>query len=196
MRTILFALLICSAASLAAQDAKIEEGNKSPVEAKFAPGGQIRMDLCSSGVELIGKDEGRLRVSYGSRHGNDDAVKVRIQVSGSEADLRVTGCAHNNFQMTIEVPKSSSLYIRMFAGDLNVRSITGDKDVKLHFGQLTMEIGNPFDYAHVQASVSSGDLEAPGFDISKGGLFRSFERTGPGKYRVYAHVGAGQLELR
>lgn len=68
--------------------------------------------------------------------------------------------------------------------------------MELHFGQLTMDIGDPSDYAQVEASVNSGDLEVPRFDISKGGLFRSFERRGPGKYRVYAHVGAGQLELR
>jgi hypothetical protein len=98
--------------------------------------------------------------------------------------------------MTIEVPKSSDLYVRMVAGDLNVRGVTGDKNVEVHFGQLTMEIGAPSEIARVEASVNSGDLEAPSFNVSKGGLFRSFERSGPGKYHVYAHVGAGQLDLR
>ena len=32
------------------QDATIEEVGKSPVQAKFAPGGRIRMDLCSGGI--------------------------------------------------------------------------------------------------------------------------------------------------
>jgi len=84
----------------------------------------------------------------------------------------------------------------MFAGEMNVNGISGDKDVELHAGQLTMELGKPEDYAHVDASVLSGDLEASAFDVSKGGLFRSFDRSGPGKYRVHAHVGAGQIELR
>jgi hypothetical protein len=77
-----------------------------------------------------------------------------------------------------------------------VRDITGDKNVILHFGQLTMDIGKAEDYAHVDASVNSGQLNIPSFSVSKGGLFRSFDQNGPGKYRVYAHVGAGQMDLR
>jgi hypothetical protein len=194
MRPALFALLILNTALLTGQSTNIEEVDKGPVEAKFAAGGQVRMDLCPGGVDIIGRDEG-LRISYDSKHDRDD-VKVRIQVTGDRADLRVTGCPRNNFQMTIEVPRSSNLYVRMFAGEMNVKGITGNKDVQLHAGQLTIEIGEPADYAHVDASVLSGDLEAPPFDVSKGGLFRSFDRNGSGKYRLHAHVGAGQLELR
>lgn len=193
MRSILIALL-CFGAVTFAQDANIEEVNKSPLEAKFAPGGRIRMDLCPGGIELIGKDDSRVRVSYDPRPGHD--VKVRLQASGGQADIRVTGCPNNNFKMTIEVPKSSDLYVRMMAGQLDVFDIKGDKDVVLHFGQLTMDIGKPDDIFRVEASVNSGDLEVSPFDVNKGGLFRSFEKSGPGKYRVRAHVGAGQLELR
>jgi hypothetical protein len=32
--------------------------------------------------------------------------------------------------------------------------------------------------------------------VEKGGLFRSFEERGNGKYRLHAHVGAGELTLR
>jgi hypothetical protein len=198
MKTSLFVLLLLSPAVLAAQngkiDGKIEEVDKSPVEAKFSPGGKVRMSLCSSGIELIGRDDNRVRVSYFPEH--DENVRVRIEVFGDEADLKVTGCPHNNFQMTVEVPKSSDLYVRMFAGQLEMRDITGDKDVELHAGQLTMEIGDPKDYGHVTASVLSGDLEATAFNVSKGGLFRSFAQTGPGKHSLRAHVGAGELDLR
>ncbi len=194
MRIPLTALLLCIAPLLAAQDSRIEEVGKTPVEAKFAPGGKVRINLCSSGVDLIGKDEPHIRVSYWPER--EDDVKVRLQVSGDRADLRVTGCPHNNFKMTIEVPKSSGLYIRMMAGQLEVRDITGDKDVELHFGQLTMDVGTAETIARVEASVNSGDLEVSPFNVSKGGLFRSFERSGSGRYRVRAHVGAGQLELR
>ena len=152
------------------------------------------MELCSSAVELIGRSDQRVRVSYDARYG--DEVKVRLDVFGNHTDLRVSRCPHNNFQMTIEVPKVSDLHVRMFAGEMEVWGVTGDKDVSLSAGQLTMEVGKPEDYGQVRASVSSGDLEASAFDVSKGGLFRSFDKTGPGKYRLHAHVGAGQLELR
>jgi hypothetical protein len=197
LRVFLPVLLILSAAMAPAQDAKIqnaklEEVGKSPVETRLAPGGRVRMELCSSGIELMGRDDSVVRVSY-DRHAN---VKVRLHVSGDQADLKVSRCPRNNFHVTIEVPKSSDLYVRMLAGELEVRDVTGDKDVELHFGQLTMDVGKPDDYAHVDASVNSGDLEATAFDVSKGGLFRSFETSGPGKYRLHAHVGAGELDLR
>jgi hypothetical protein len=193
MKAILFAMLCLAPALLFAQDTRIDEIGRSPIEAKFASNGQVRMHLCPSGVSLIGRDDGVLRVSY---HPTNENVRVRLQTSGSEAELRVTECPHNNFQLIVEVPKSSGLHVRMFAGQLDVRGMTGDKDVELSFGQLTIEVGEPDDYSHVDASVSSGELDAAAFNVNKGGLFRSFDHTGPGKYRLHAHVGAGQLDLR
>jgi hypothetical protein len=151
------------------------------------------MELCSSGIELLGHEEDTLRVSYDPERGN---VKVRIQVAGDQTELSVRDCPRNNFTLRVEVPKSTALYIRMFAGELNVRDVVGDKDVELHFGQLSMDVGKAEDYHRVSASVNSGELDAPAFNVSKGGLFRSFAQTGSGKYRLHAHVGAGELDLR
>lgn len=178
---------------LLGQDSKIVEIGKNPVEAKFISGGRVRMDLCSSGIDLIGTDEPVLRISYSPDRRD---VKVRLRISNHQADLILSGCPRNNFRATIEIPKSSDLYVRMFAGELNVRHISGDKDVVLHFGQLNMDMGKADDYARVNASVNSGELNASAFNVEKGGLFRSFDTRGPGKYRVYAHVGAGELDLR
>ncbi|HEY1678076.1 MAG TPA: hypothetical protein VGG04_10245 [Candidatus Sulfotelmatobacter sp.] len=176
-----------------AQDATLERVGISPVEANLASGGHIRMDLCSSGIELVGTDEKKLRVSYEPEQGD---VKVRMQVSGDRAVLSVSDCPRNNFRITIEVPKSTDLYVRMMAGELSVRDIVGDKDMELHFGHLNMEVGDAQKYGRVEASVNSGALQASAFGVSKGGLFRSFDQKGPGQYRLYAHVGAGELDLR
>jgi hypothetical protein len=180
--------------ALTAQTANIEEVDKSPVSAKFAAGGKIRMDLCPGGVNIVGVGDDQIHVAYDSNRYRT-RVKVRLHVSGDQADLSVNSCPHNNFEVTVEVPRSSDLYVRMMAGELNVKGITGNKDVELHFGQLTIDAGEPNQYSRVDASVLSGDLEAPPFDISKGGLFRSFEHTGTGQYRLHAHVGAGELDL-
>lgn len=196
MRTMLLAALVLCPALVSAQDAKIEETGKSPVEVKFSAGGQIHMDLCSSGIDVKGVDENVLRVSYWPEGERTSDLRVRLETRGSRGDIKVVGCPHNNFQMKIEVPKASNLYVRMFAGELKVSGLTGDKDVQLHAGQLTMEIGEPSDYSRVYASVNSGEIDARPFDVEKGGLFRSFERSGPGKYRLHAHVGAGELDLR
>jgi hypothetical protein len=200
MRIALLMLLGCCTAlpslqSAQAQSANIEEVGKSPLATRFVPGGRVRIMLCPGGIQLVGTDDSQLRVSYSARQGDED-VRVRIQVNGDEAAIRVSGCPHNNFELRIELPKMSDLYVRMFAGDMNVNGILGDKDVELHAGHLTMEIGSPNEIGHVDASVLTGDLEAEAFDVSKGGLFRSFDHHGPGKFRVHAHVGAGQIELR
>ena len=190
---ILFALLLLSTAFVLAQDAKIDEIGRESVEAKFVAGGRIRMDLCSSGITIVGTDESAVRVSH---HPERDSIRVRLQTSGDRADLRVTGCPHNNFQVRIEIPKTSTLYVRMLAGQLDVRDVTGDKDVEVSFGQLNVDVGKTEQYARVEASVNSGQINASPFGVEKGGLFRSFDQRGPGKYRLYAHVGAGQVDLR
>jgi hypothetical protein len=81
-------------------------------------------------------------------------------------------------------------------GDLNVEGIEGDKDVELTGGSLTLRAGNPQDYGPVDASVYAGGLNPGPFADSQGGLFNSFKRQGPGRYRLHAHVGAGDLTLK
>jgi hypothetical protein len=46
--------------------------------------------------------------------------------------------------------------------------VTGDKDLELSFGDLTVEVSKAEDYAQVDASVYSGALDAEPFAISKG----------------------------
>jgi len=186
-------LLILGAASLSAQETRIEEVGKNPVEAKFAAGGHIRMSLCSSGTTIIGRDEPGIRVSMNP---DREDFKVRMRIDGNRADLKVTGCGHNNFQVRIEIPKSSGLYVRMMAGQLDMQDVTGDKDVELSFGQLNLDVGKAEEYARVDASVNTGEISASAFNVEKGGLFRSFDQKGPGTYRLHAHVGAGEVDLR
>lgn len=77
------------------------------------------------------------------------------------------------------------------------REVIGDKDVELHAGDLNLEVGQPGDYSHVDGSIRVGDLNAPAFGINKGGPFGSFTKGNPGgKYRLHAHVGAGDLVLK
>ena len=189
----LVALFFLSAMVLSAQDSKLDEIGKNPVEAKFVAGGRIRMDFCSSGIEVLGTDEPEIRVSY---HPDRDDVRVRLQVSGDRADLRVTSCPHNNFKVRVEIPKSTALYARMMAGQIDVEDVAGDKDVEVSFGQLNIDVGKTEEYARVDASVNSGQIDALAFGVNKGGLFRSFDQHGPGKYKLHAHVGAGQVDLR
>ena len=79
---------------------------------------------------------------------------------------------------------------------MRVRGVTGDKDVELYAGDLTIEAGSASDYRHADASVTSGDLDASAFSVTKAGLFRSFQQdNAAGKYTLHAHLMAGDLKI-
>src|SRR5260370_41467156 len=142
-------------------------------------------------IELTGPHLGGGRPDGGTLHTfvryMPNLCKTRFQLPSEtiDGDLRVFGGPKNNLEMTIEIPSSAMLLVRMPAGDLAIEGVSGDKDVELHFGDLTIAVGNAADYSHVDASVMSGDLQAPPFGESHGGLFRSFEKSGSGKYKLH-----------
>jgi hypothetical protein len=146
---------------------------------------------------VVGKDGNKIAVHVEASD-LDKARKVKVVFERFEtsADLTISRGPRNNIQITVEVPKACGLFVRMPAGQLEISDITGDKDVQLHFGELIVHVGDAADYSHVDASVNTGGLEAPPFGEDHGGLFRSFQKSGNGKYRLHAHVGAGDLTLR
>jgi len=110
--------------------------------------------------------------------------------------LSVEGGPSNEVTMTVLVPKKSDLVVRIFAGEVEIKDVKGNKNVELNAGNLTVGVGDPADYFHVQASVTTGNIDAQVFGERRDGLFRSFEKSGGGKYKLVVHVGAGNLRLQ
>lgn len=165
------------------------------LERAFAPGGRIRMDLSAGDYHISGTKADRIHVLWKVRNGGDlSRVRVQADVKGSEATL-VTDGVRNGCDVEIQVPARSGLRVRLSAGDLTVEGIEGNKDIESHAGDLTIDVGRAEDYSHVDASLWAGDLEAPPFNVSKGGLFRSFDWKGSGPYTLHAHLKAGDLRL-
>ena len=193
----LFASLAILAAGLPDSDLKVKDLQNHPFAVDFPSGSNLRLHLRSGEFRIVGRDDNKIAVHFNGRNAdNARDLTVRFRRSDDDADLRIFGGPKNNLEITIEVPSSSKLFVRMPAGDLSVEGVSGDKDVELHAGDLTIAVGNAADYSHVDASVVTGDLEAAPFGESHGGLFRSFEKHGTGKYKLHAHVGAGDLTLR
>lgn len=185
-----------------AQEAGLSEAGQDHFTTGFPSGGQLRMHIRSSGVRITGTDENNIRIHFSLPDADDlGNVRVTFKKNGNRGDLDITGGPSNNFQITIEVPRDSDLYVRMFAGELHVSGINGNKDVQIHAGDLELALGHPGDYGPVDLSVTTGDLEASAFGVSKGGLFRSFRtntalhKNAAGKYSLHAHVGAGDLTI-
>lgn len=167
-----------------------------PVQEKFAPGGFIRLHLSSGGYKITAGDPNSIQVTC--RTPNSDQlkrVKVKIRTGSASADVFISDTPHNNFQATIEVPPRSDLRVRMFAGEVVIDRIEGDKDVEVDAGRIEIRVPDPKQYGRRDASVRAGSIEASAFDVSKGGLFRSFEQKGPGKYRLHVHVATGEIQL-
>lgn len=194
---LLFLSLWAAVTVFAQKPVELTEVGKDRFEASFLSGGELRVHLRSGEIRVTGTEGNTIRVHYeGKAADKIDDVRVSLKTWNNTGELHVSGGPRNTFRIVVEVPKNLDLYLRVPAGEVEVEGVTGNKDVELHAGELTVAIGSPSDYARVDASVSTGELDADPFDVSKGGLFRSFKTRGHGKYRLHAHVGAGQLTLR
>jgi hypothetical protein len=194
---LLILMLLGAALSPAQTPTEVKETGKDRFEAEFAPGGRLEMHIRSGDVLVLGTEENKIQIEYSGRNADQARdVTVRLKRDGSSGNLRISGGPRNEFQITVRIPKQTGLFLRMPAGELNVEKTVGSKDIELHAGDMTVELGKIEDYQHVDASVNTGGLDADAFGVSKGGLFRSFKKEGSGKYQLHAHVGAGQLTLR
>jgi hypothetical protein len=174
-----------------------QEASEKSVQQKFISGAEIRMHLEAGGYTIAAGDSENIRVTYNAR--NEEQlrhVRVAIKRNPTSADVYVSDTPNGNFHATIEVPRRSNLWVRLSAGELVVEDVEGDKNLEVRAGRIQADIPHPEQYGHRDASVLTGSIAASAFEVSKGGLFRSFEQRGPGKYRLHAHVMTGEIALR
>lgn len=157
----------------------------------------LRLHVRSGEILIVGTDDTKVTVDLAGKNADKiQDVKGRFLVANNVAEFHLTGGPKNELQIIIHVPKNSDLSARIFAGEVSVQDVVGNKDLELHAGQLTIGVDKPEEYGHVDMSVNAGEVDAEIFGDSKGGLFRSISRQGEGKYRLHAHVGTGQLSVR
>lgn len=184
--------VVISSIALNAQQNPHEAG----VQQKFVSGGSIRLHLSAGGYTVSPADSDKIVVTYHTASAEQlTRVKVKVKLTSSSADIYIHDTPHNNFNATIEVPRRSNLWARLTAGELDVEDVEGDKDLEMWAGQIDLAIPHPDQYGPRDASVIAGSVESSAFNISKGGLFRSFHQQGPGKYRLHAHVTTGEIDL-
>jgi len=99
----------------------------------------LAIDLRSGDIEIVGTDQPLVRVTCQMRDGdNPESVKISLAAN----HLRIMRTLHD-VRIRIEVPEKTNLLIRASAGDMTVSGITGDKDVELRAGDLTIHVGAP-----------------------------------------------------
>jgi hypothetical protein len=187
----IFVFLLLSAATLMAQSSNV-------TEKPFVSGGSLRLRLEAGEYVIQPSDAEKIVVTVSADSEElERRTKVDIAANGSFGTVTVRRTPNgHHFRVVIEVPRRTDLHVRMTAGELHVQPVEGSKDVELRAGELIIEVPNPEQYGHRDASVWAGSVEAAAFDVSKGGLFRSFDQQGPGRYRLHAHVLSGEIQLQ
>jgi hypothetical protein len=164
----------------------------SPFEAAASSGREIAMNLRSGEITLVGTDAPFVRVSCVVR---DNARDIKISFAADHLTIR--GGPDRDVHFRIEIPRSTNLRVRCSAGDLTISGISGDKDVELNAGNLTISLGDAGAYRHAEGSVLAGNISASAFGAERDGLFRSFTKDNPGgRYRLRAELLAGNLTLK
>jgi hypothetical protein len=164
----------------------------SPFEAAASPGREIAMNLRAGDITLVGTDAPFLRVSCVVR---DNARDIKISFAADHLTIR--GGPDRDVHFRIEIPRSMNLRVRCSAGNLTISGISGDKDIDLNAGNLTISVGDAGSYRHAEGSVLAGNISATAFGVEHDGLFRSFSKDNPaGRYRLRAELLAGNLTLK
>jgi len=193
----LSSLALVAAAGAAQSKIDVKDVVEHPFSADFASGSRLRMYLRSGDFHIEGSDANKIAVRVEGRNAwRASDMRVQLDRTSAAADLTISGGPKDDLNVTIEIPRKTGLFVRMSAGNLEVRHVIGDKDAELHAGEMILDVGATSDYSSVDASVYSGGLEASPFGEYHGGLFRSFHKEGNGRYRLHAHVGAGDLTLQ
>ena len=154
-----------------------------------------------AGLQIVGTDREELHVSCTAASGEtaeDIAFHFSPTASGGRLSIEGPHLQHgdNGLEVKIEVPRRTNLSVRMFAGEVRVEEVKGDKDIDLGAGQITISSIHDGDYRSVDASVSIGEVQARAFGTDRGGFFRSFSINNPnGDYRLQAHVTTGEIDL-
>lgn len=184
------------AGSPSAQSSSSARSSES-LERPFTQDGRIRMDLSAGEYQISGSKDRRIHIEWSVRHADQLArVHARAEVRGNDASISTAGPSNNSgLRFVISVPDRSDLYVRMTAGDIRIEDVRGNKDIEMHAGDARIDVGRAEDYNRVDASVWAGDLHAAPFNVTKGGLFRSFDWSGKGPYRLHAKLKAGDLRL-
>jgi hypothetical protein len=167
-----------------------------PIDKPFARAGIVRMKLAAGDYKIEGSKDEKIRVEWRADRAEQAAnLKAEAEIRGTTAVISTSGFK-NGIHFSIAVPARSDIDIELTAGDLEVRGIEGNKRVETWAGDVNVEVGRTEQYGSVEASVRAGDLNARAFNVSKGGLMRSFSWKGKGPYSLSVKLFAGDLTLR
>lgn len=191
------ALLACSIGAAAEAKIPCSQTLSRPLQSRAV----LTIDSRPAGIHIVGTDRDELRVTCTTANSETaEHVALHFSPTANGGKLSVEGPhldhGNNNLDIKIEVPRRTSLRVRVFAGQVTVEEVKGDKDIEIGAGQITISSIHAAEYRRVHASVDVGEVKAQAFGADKGGFFRSFSKeNSDGDYRLHAHVTTGEVDL-
>jgi hypothetical protein len=168
--------------------------NQGRFELGLIPGASLKLELSSGNYKIESGAADRLIIqSLAQNPEEQKKVRFGLTATRQEAQVKVNGPSH--VEVTIQIPKNLNLSVRLNGGRLSMTGVEGDKDIESNAGQVSINIGKPQDYRAIDASVNIGDIEARALPGVGAGPLHSLSATGPGRYRLHVHLGAGQIRL-
>src|SRR5262245_46414317 len=106
-------------------------------ETDFPSGGNLDLHVRSAEIHIVGSDYNKVAVHVGGPEGRRATnITARFERFGNSGELHIGGGPHNNITITVQVPRNSNLFVRIPAGEVEIKDIVGNKDIKLHAGEL------------------------------------------------------------
>jgi hypothetical protein len=168
-----------------------------PIQSDFSRITTLKLHLHDGDFRVVSSDSDEITIhTDGKNRYQAKKMQVQLRRTGDSLDVVFLHVPKNECQVTIAVPKQTNLFARMRAGDLSVDGIAGNKDLELLAGDLSIQVPNAAEYGPVDLSVRFGDVSGDQFGDPKGWIGNSLRRDGNGKYRLHAHVFAGDLTLK
>ena len=165
----------------------------------FAAGGFVHVRLSVGDMHIRRGDFNKISLRYTIKSRHERNIKdahVDFDVRGNDATIEFHAPSGGNtqFDVEVEVPEKTNLYVHDKVGDMTVENVEGDKDLTLGIGDIRVAKGHE-GYRLVNASAGIGDVNGEAYGETSGWLGKSLKYRGEGKYELRAHVGIGDIKL-
>jgi hypothetical protein len=121
----------------------------------------LHLHVRSGEILIVGTDDHEITDDLAGKNADKiQDVKGRLSFRNNVAILDLPGGPRSELQIIIHVPKNSDLTARIFAGEVNVHDVTGNKDFELHAGQLTISVDKPEQYGHVDVPRFAREIQS------------------------------------
>jgi DUF4097 and DUF4098 domain-containing protein YvlB len=131
-----------------------------------------------------------------------DALAIKAEIRSGTLYLSLTNASRDDHSFSedwsIQLPRPLAVSVKVGVGEVRVLDVSGDVSVAAGVGDLRIE-GEQASFGAIQATAGVGDVELrtpDGHREAEGFIGHSLSASGPGKSRIEAKTGVGDVTIR